>query len=134
MIVDLPPPRMSRISMTPLIDVVFILLLFFMLTSSLSGFSQIELASAGQGSAAAVADTDQPYRIRVLIGDQIEYEDRINDLASDAVLELLTQLAQQDTMVIVSAHPEASVQGLIDLMDRAHQAGIVQLSVAESSR
>lgn len=33
----------NLVSLTPLIDVVFILLLFFMLTSSFSQFRQIEL-------------------------------------------------------------------------------------------
>ncbi|EAR10806.1 ExbD/TolR family protein [Reinekea blandensis] len=134
MMVELPPPRSSRISMTPLIDVVFILLLFFMLTSSLSAFSQIELTSAGAGSTTSVVDADQASRFRVQANGQVEYDGQVYDLLSEALSKTLALLAQQDAAVIVSAHPEASVQDLIDLMDRAYRAGVVQLSVAESSQ
>lgn len=39
--------------MTSLIDVIFLLLLFFMLTSTFSKFSELELSTAGSGAAAA---------------------------------------------------------------------------------
>ncbi|PVA10577.1 biopolymer transporter ExbD [Pelagivirga sediminicola] len=40
-------------SMTSLIDVIFLLLLFFMLTSTFSKFSEIELSAAGGGAGAS---------------------------------------------------------------------------------
>ena len=39
--------------MTSLIDVIFLLLLFFMLTSTFSKFAEIELAAATSGAGAA---------------------------------------------------------------------------------
>lgn len=38
--------------MTPLIDVIFLLLLFFMLTSTFSKFAEVELAAGGVGQGA----------------------------------------------------------------------------------
>ena len=43
--------RRSLISLTPLIDVVFILLIFFMLASSFSTEEAIELSMPGSGAA-----------------------------------------------------------------------------------
>ena len=39
--------------MTSLIDVIFLLLLFFMLTSTFTRFAEVELAAAGSGATAA---------------------------------------------------------------------------------
>ena len=45
------PFRRRRVSLTALIDVVFLLLLFFMLTSTFSTFGEIELSRATGGEA-----------------------------------------------------------------------------------
>ncbi|QEW19030.1 Biopolymer transport protein ExbD/TolR [Marinibacterium anthonyi] len=42
--------RRSRLSMTSLIDVIFLLLLFFMLTSTFTKYGEIELISASRGA------------------------------------------------------------------------------------
>jgi biopolymer transport protein ExbD len=44
--------RRRRLSMTSLIDVIFLLLLFFMLSSTFTRFGEIEFAAAGPGGAA----------------------------------------------------------------------------------
>lgn len=41
-----------KLSMTSLIDVIFLLLLFFMLTSTFSRFAEVELTAAGAGGTA----------------------------------------------------------------------------------
>lgn len=46
-----------RLSMTSLIDVIFLLLLFFMLSSTFSRFAEVELAAAGSGQ---VSSTTAP--------------------------------------------------------------------------
>ena len=41
--------RRRRLSMTSLIDVIFLLLLFFMLSSTFTRFAELELAAGGTG-------------------------------------------------------------------------------------
>ena len=50
-----PRRRRRKLSMTSLIDVIFLLLLFFMLTSTFSKFSEVELAAAAGAGAPAQA-------------------------------------------------------------------------------
>ena len=50
-----------RLSMTPLIDVIFLLLLFFMLSSTFSTFGEIELSQAAGGSETAEAVTERVF-------------------------------------------------------------------------
>lgn len=45
--------RRKKLSLTSLIDVIFLLLLFFMLSSTFSKFSQLKISAQGQGSGAA---------------------------------------------------------------------------------
>ena len=45
--------RRRRLSVTSLIDVIFLLLLFFMLSSTFSRFAEVELSASGAGSASA---------------------------------------------------------------------------------
>ncbi|MBV0912471.1 biopolymer transporter ExbD [Rhodobacteraceae bacterium ASV31] len=51
----LRPPRRRRLSLTPLIDVIVLLLLFFMLSSTFSRFGEVDLAGAGSAKAGAGA-------------------------------------------------------------------------------
>lgn len=44
--------RQRRLTLTPLIDVIFLLLLFFMLSSTFTRFGEINLMQAGPGAAA----------------------------------------------------------------------------------
>ncbi|SEL04145.1 outer membrane transport energization protein ExbD [Roseovarius azorensis] len=43
------PFKRRKLSLTSLIDVIFLLLLFFMLSSTFSQFSEVDLATAGAG-------------------------------------------------------------------------------------
>lgn len=96
-------------SMTPLIDVIFLLLLFFMLSSTFSRFAEIELSSAASGTSAP----DKPIeRIFVQIGAE--------RLTMNGVAATLDELsAQIDTgQVLVSLDADTSAQRLVDLLVR----------------
>ncbi|MCP4206901.1 MAG: biopolymer transporter ExbD [Shimia sp.] len=56
---NLAPFVRRPLTLTPLIDVIFLLLLFFMLTSTFSTFGEIELSSARKGSGEPVADVER---------------------------------------------------------------------------
>jgi len=53
--IDFAVRRGQRLSLTSLIDMIFLLLLFFMLSSTFTRFAEVELA-AGKGGAAAVGE------------------------------------------------------------------------------
>ncbi|MEM9642892.1 MAG: biopolymer transporter ExbD [Pseudomonadota bacterium] len=105
--------RTRRISMTSLIDVIFLLLLFFMLTSTFTKFAELPLVSAGQG---ATAPTDQaPVFIR-LGSDTV----LLNGAAADiqTIAEPLSALVQDAprTVLITTAGSEVTSQRLVDLL------------------
>ncbi|MCC5971180.1 MAG: biopolymer transporter ExbD [Pararhodobacter sp.] len=96
--------------MTSLIDVIFLLLLFFMLTSTFSRQGEVELAAAGGGAGAASV---QPVFL------QLGPEDLTLNAAIVALDELtaaLAALAEEDALILVALRPEVTAQRLIDLL------------------
>ncbi|WP_366140754.1 biopolymer transporter ExbD [uncultured Ruegeria sp.] len=94
-------------SMTPLIDVIFLLLLFFMLSSTFSRFSEIELSSAATGRK---ADVEPPERLFVQFGPA-----RVVLNGQPLSLEELVDQVQAG-QVLVSLDPETTAQRLVDLL------------------
>ncbi|MFX0547183.1 ExbD/TolR family protein [Roseovarius sp. S1116L3] len=105
--------RRKRLSMTSLIDVIFLLLLFFMLSSTFSKFSEIELTAGGTGPAAT---SDTPPLFLQLSPDDL----RLNGqgLALDALPPALAQreVAQPPRTLLISLSSDVTSQRLTDLL------------------
>ena len=105
--------RATRLSMTSLIDVIFLLLLFFMLTSTFSRFSEVELTAAG-ASAGGVSDRP-PLFLRLLPdaislnGQAVEMDALAGALAPDADVD-------EPRPLIVALGAEVTSQRLTDLL------------------
>lgn len=121
----LPTQKRKAISLTPLIDVVFILLLFFMLSTSFIRWKEITISSA-QGSTESTRNivkvelTSESGRFLVN-GTRFESD----DLAS--VIQLVQQ--QPDSLFAIAANPQVSTQALVDLLEHFKQAGAQHVSL-----
>ncbi|WP_170410954.1 biopolymer transporter ExbD [Ruegeria arenilitoris] len=93
--------------MTPLIDVIFLLLLFFMLTSTFSKYGEIELSAATAGN--PTADTPQD-RAFVQLGE----ERLVLNGTPVTLADLITQVTTGQ--VLVSLDPDTTAQRLVDLL------------------
>ncbi len=123
------PARRRAISLTPLIDVVFILLLFFMLSSSFTQWRQLDLAVPGNGASAAPAQ----HQVRLLSDDG---RFRLDGMELD--LQDSSALARQigphrDDLFVISADSGIATQAMIRLLDALKAAGAQQLSLADKS-
>ena len=96
-------------SMTPLIDVVFLLLLFFMLTSTFSSFGEIELNEATAGGSTKDAPSE---RVFVQLGAA-----RLVLNGAPVTLEDLTK-QMESGQILVSLDSDVSAQRLVDLLVR----------------
>ncbi len=97
------------LSMTPLIDVIFLLLLFFMLTSTFSKFAEVELSNATGGSQPSDTQTE---RLFVQLGP-----DRLTLNGAEVTLDQLTEQIETG-QVLVSLDPDTTSQRLVDLLVR----------------
>ena len=107
------PFRRRRLSMTSLIDVIFLLLLFFMLSSTFSRFGEVALATGGQGAPNSAA----PPRFVQLGPDSLTVN--AEPVALDG---LAGQLAAIPGPVLVALRPGVTAQRLTDLLAELRRA------------
>lgn len=95
------------LSMTPLIDIIFLLLLFFMLSSTFSKYSEIELSNATSGGGSS---SDPVKRTFVQLGAE-----RL--LVNGAPVGLKDLAASiEEGQVLISLDQDANAQAVIDLL------------------
>ncbi|GGB96723.1 hypothetical protein GCM10011352_23560 [Marinobacterium zhoushanense] len=125
MLLDLDTVRTpARISLTPLIDVVFILLLFFMLSSSFSQWRQLDLPIP----TAAKADAREVILVRLLDNDgtiSIDGE-QLSLMAGERLSEVIA--ARQGVFGIDVAEG-VHTQSLVRLVDALKLAGAETVSL-----
>ncbi len=95
----------KRISMTSLVDVIFLLLLFFMLTSTFSRFSEVELSAAAGGGNA----TGAPIFLQL-------FPDHITVNGEARPLEALALTPREDQALLVALKEGVDAQRLTDLL------------------
>ncbi|MGF1624662.1 MAG: ExbD/TolR family protein [Alphaproteobacteria bacterium] len=127
-------PAKSLISLTPLIDVVFILLVFFMLASSFLDWRVVAVRAAAPTSESAVATGLQG---AVLVDVEADGTLRLSgqQLARDQLVARVAGLVAQrpDAGIILRPAPGVSMQALVDLIDLLTARGVSALSVQRGS-
>lgn len=117
------PPRRRRPGLTPMIDVVFLLLVFFMLAARFGLPGAVDVSSAGVGGA-----YQGPPRLVSVGADG----PRLNGqpIALAALAQALTPLMQTpDDLVILRPEDGAPVQALVTTLLALRDAGLTRLAV-----
>lgn len=128
--IDVAPRRKRSVSLTPLIDVVFNLLLFFMLASSLARWSGLELAT---GSETASKDDIPAADVYLLGGGELRYDERTYPLEQLAAQLTEDLSAERISSVILRAEDGVRLHELIDSFDQLGHAGIQALALGETA-
>ncbi|SEP79741.1 biopolymer transport protein ExbD [Ectothiorhodospira magna] len=122
------PRRRALISLTPLIDVVFILLIFFMLASSFLDWSAVTLSTPSSQSSAA--EDQLPLAVRILPGGELRLGGEPVS-AERLVIALREQLAVEPTRtVVVQPAGEVPLQTVVNVLDRVREAEPVSLRLS----
>jgi len=124
-----------EIVVIPLIDVLLMLLIFFMVATSFDKYSQMKIKLPE--SSAAAETTDRPV-IEIAIDAQGRYfvnKQELLNTQTDTVKQALQKAAQgaSDPQLILSADRMTPHQAVITAMDAARQLGFVNLTFATSS-
>lgn len=121
--------RRAIISMTPLIDVVFILLVFFMLASSFMDWRTLELGVAKAGGAGKMTGA----MLVELRAHDLRLSGRV--MSEDDVLQALSQRFRTDPAqkVLIKPEPGVPLQNAVALIDRIASAGGRDVSFAAAT-
>ena len=121
-----------EINLIPFIDVLLVVLIFLMLSTTYSKFTELQLTLP---SAEADKLRDRPAEIIVSVAADGRYavnrqavEGRNVDKLSAALLAAAKD--QKDPVVIVSADATAAHQSVINVLDAARRAGLPRLTFA----
>ncbi len=124
---DFGLPRRSRQArLTPMIDVVFLLLIFFMLAARLGGDQAIPLRLAAGTS----AYEGPPRLIEIAPGGL-----RLNGLSVELAAlpgALAPLMAGPDDLVVIAPARGVALQGLVDVIDSLRAAGLGNIAVLEA--
>jgi len=118
---NVPEKKSLNLSLTPLIDVVFLLLIFFMLASTFSRFSSLPLSVNGGQSE---NNTSKKF---ILVRIQIEGEIEINGqkVTSEELINVIDALVIEDGMkLFIKPLEGTTVQQLVSVMQKARQSKI----------
>ena len=121
-----------EINLIPFIDVLLVVLIFLMLSTTYSKFTELQVKLP-------VADTDvqrdYPKEVIVAVSGDGRYAINKQPVAGrsvDAVAQALTDAARagKDSVVIISADATAAHQSVITVMEAARRAGLTQITFA----
>ena len=130
-----PHAEEPEINLIPFIDVLLVILIFLMLSTTYSKFTELQVALP-------VADADQardrPHEIIVAVSADGRYAVNRKLVEGRGVDALATELTaavggSSEMILIVSADATAAHQSVINVMDAARRAGIAKLTFATQS-
>ena len=130
-----PEPEEPEINLIPFIDVLLVILIFLMLSTTYSKFTELQVSLP-------VADADQardrPHEIIVSVSADGRYavnRKLVDGRSVDVLAAELSAAAggSSEMILIVSADATAAHQSVINVMDAARRAGIAKLTFATQS-
>ena len=121
-----------EINLIPFIDVLLVILIFLMLTTTYSKFTEMQLRLP---VANAEAQRDYPKEIIVSVAADGRYmvnKTPLPERGVDAVAAALRAASgpNKDNVVIISADASSSHQSVITVMEAARRAGLLQITFA----
>ena len=122
-----------RLDMTPLIDVIFQLLLFFMLSTTFRNTPSFEVQLPEVSSDQMIQD-DQTWTIMVSKDGMLSVEG-MEFSKSELSERLKVQLQQQPNLsLVIEADEELSHGMVVDLMDIAQDVGVSSLQIGATQK
>ena len=120
---------LSEINVTPLLDLAFVLLIIFMITTPLLE-SSMDLVIPSSGATNPTTNSSQVQTVSIDRVETIRFNNQVIDL--ETLTTQLTQLKQAnpDVAIVIRPDRELPVQKLITLMDALRRAQITKVGIA----
>ena len=124
-----------EINLIPFIDVLLVVLIFLMLTTTYSKFTEMQLKLP---VADADAQRDYPKEVVVAVSSDGRYmvnKQPVNGRSTEQLADSINFAARagKDSVIIISADAAASHQSVITVMEAARRIGLTQITFATQS-
>ena len=127
------PSADPEINLIPFIDILLVVLIFLMLTTTGSGLTEINMTLP---LADAQKQKDRPQQIVLTVSAQGQYavnKSPVDGTSVSALAAVLGPLASQQVTLVISADAQASHQSVVKAMEAARRAGLSQITFATQS-
>jgi len=130
-----PRPEEPEINLIPFIDVLLVILIFLMLSTTYSKFTEMQLRLP---TADVDAQRDYPKEVIVAVSADGRYSINKSPVADRSVETVTAALAAaatggKDSVVIISADATSPHQAVVTVMEAARRAGMMQITFAAQS-
>jgi biopolymer transport protein ExbD len=124
-----------EINLVPLIDVMMVILIFLMITTTYSKYTELQI---NLPTADAEKQLERPGEITVMVGAQGQYVVNANPVAFRSIEQLGDELRRagvslKDPIVVISADAAATHQSVVRVMEAARVAGLSQITFTTQS-
>ncbi|HSV79239.1 MAG TPA: biopolymer transporter ExbD [Ramlibacter sp.] len=129
------PKDEPEINLIPFIDVLLVVLIFLMLTTTYSKFTEMQLKLP---VADADAQRDYPKEVLVAVSSDGRYtvnRQPVTGRSTEVLSAALAEAARagKDSVIIISADATATHQSVITVMEAARRMGLTQITFATQS-
>jgi biopolymer transport protein ExbD len=129
------PPDEPEINLIPFIDVLLVVLIFLMLSTTYSRFTELQV---NLPAADAEKLKERPAEVIVAVSNDGRYAVNRKPVEGRSVELLTAEIAaaaggRSDVVVIVSADALAAHQSVINVLDAARRAGLSRLTFASQT-
>ncbi len=122
----------AEINLTPLIDVVFLLLIFFMVSTTFQREAELSI-ELPEASTEAQERKDEPIEVAIDAGGRYYVNGRaLLNKQPKNLKQALKEAAgdRSSVLVVISADANTTHQSVVTVMDAARQLGLVRLTFA----
>ena len=124
----------AEINITPMLDIVFIMLIFFIVTTSFVKERGLEVSRPSNSPPKEIKKNKGPIVVKIDSNGNISMKGRmLEDKAVEANLER-EKAGKPDSPLIIAAHPDAETDVLVAILDAAEAVGVGSVSVATTSK
>jgi biopolymer transport protein ExbD len=125
----------SNVDLTPMLDVVFILLIFFVVTATFLSESAIDAASSDNNNQPPPEQESELKNILIELGanNDIILNGEPRPILQSQIRSNIDRLKAENpaATLIIKPHVRSNVETLVAVMDSARQAGITGISIIE---
>ncbi|MCY3820126.1 MAG: biopolymer transporter ExbD [Gammaproteobacteria bacterium] len=120
----------AQINLTPMLDVVFIMLIFFIVTATFVKEVGLDVNQPEDDKPKTVDPDKRSIVVRITSRDRILIAQRDVDWRSVRANIERMHAENPEAPVIIQPHPESRTEVMVHIMDSARQAGVTNVSLA----
>jgi biopolymer transport protein ExbD len=124
----------AEINITPMLDIVFIMLIFFIVTTSFVKETGLEVSRPSQTPKKEINQDRGPIVVRIDSSNLISVKGRVLEPGAVRANLEREKAEKPGAPLIIAAHPDADTEALVVVLDAAEAVGIESVNVATGSQ